>query len=101
MKTKCYCFWCKKHPLHSEKDKITSRESGEVVGFNNYPHINSQLGRDVNCLEPISNAFDELSIDPKDFDWNYTSYGDGSSYTEVDGGSFQISAICKNEEHEE
>ncbi len=98
MKTKCYCVYCKKHPLFIEK-----KDFKVVTGFQvgNYVSDMFTSGRDVNCLNPISDAFDDFDIDPENYEFPITAYGDGISQTGFEGRGYIIYANCDNEEYED
>jgi hypothetical protein len=58
-------------------------------------------GKEVDCLQPRSDAFYELDRRAEDFEWKATAYGDGNAITGVEGGGFVIYAYCGNEEDKE
>lgn len=100
MKTKCYCIFCKKHPLHKEQDKFKDWLVGWEPG--NFIKLEfKDQGKEVDCLEPVSEAFYELGREPEEFEYPVTAYGDGNADTGVEGPGFIIYACCTNEEHEE
>ena len=61
----------------------------------------SDLGKAVECLLPVSSAFDDFDLEPSDFEYETTAYDDGYAATGVDENSYRIYAACGNEEHEE
>jgi hypothetical protein len=99
METECYCIYCKKHPLY-EKRKELQVLTGWQVG---YIILDAERygGENVECLSPISDAFEELWIDPEDYEFPVTAYDDGMSSTGIDEDYFKVYAICENEEYEE
>jgi len=95
MKTKCYCLYCTRHPLHDKRDNfnvLTGYEPGQYISA----EFNIQ-GKEVDCLSPLSDAFIELDIKAEDFEWKVTAYGDGSAITGVEGVGFTLFAGCGNE----
>jgi len=100
MKTKCYCVYCPKHPLfkrQAEFDKITGWHSNMFSPLN----FDMTAGADVDCLDPKSDAFFELDIDPKSHEFETTAYGDGGSETGFSGMGYEVNAYCGNEEYQE
>jgi len=97
--TTCYCVGCKKHPLHAQRMKFKKWVTGFTLGKIVWNEFKEQ-GAKVNCLLPESNAFYELGVEPTDFKYEITAYGDGNSVTGVDGNGYEIYAVCGNEEHE-
>lgn len=100
MNTKCFCIFCKHHPLHENKKDFKDWLTGWEPGSLSYTKYKSQ-GKDVNCLQPVSDAFDNLGRNPSDFEYPITAYGDGLAETGVSEVSFTIFAICENEQHSE
>ena len=97
MKTTCYCIYCSKHPLNSVRKGLKCLTGWDVGDF-----IDSEYedqGKKVSCLKPMSNAFDELNIDPADWKFPVTAYRDGISITGFEGRGFEISANCENEDY--
>lgn len=96
MKTTCYCIYCSKHPIYDKEEKLVAATGirGQSVPNNFRDH-----GKKVECLTPLSNAFDELNLSPEELDWEQTAYADGGSYTEVDGRGYTIMAFCDNEDY--
>ena len=98
MDTICYCTYCKHHPLHDQRKElpvVTGWQAGKVI------MRHSDLGRPVTCLLPVSSAFDDLNLEPSDFEYDITAYDDGYAATGVDENSYRIYAACGNEKHEE
>ena len=100
MRTKCYCIFCPKHPKHNQRNQL----GNPVVGFHVGDFINPSYdhqGSDVDCLEPISDAFEHyFFLDAEDFNYPITAYGDGSSVT----GFYSVNGLtlyagCGNEEY--
>jgi hypothetical protein len=60
-----------------------------------------KTGVEVDCLDPVSDAFDVLDVDPSDYDFETTAYGDGVSITGIDQDSFRIWANCGNEKYKD
>ena len=100
MKTECYCIFCKHHPQHSKqnefKDWLTGWDVGNLID-SKYKNESAE----VNCLNPDSDAFDELNLEPTDIYFPITAYGDGCVITGFEGNGFTIYATCKNEKDEE
>jgi hypothetical protein len=76
-----------------------------IVRFDHYakPHIpeEQRQAAEVACLSPSIGAFDELGLDPLDFSFPITAYGDGCSMTGIRGSRYEIEAVCLNEDYEE
>jgi len=100
MNTKCYCVLCKRHPLYKNNKKWKNVYAGFDIG-KFIPKEFDKHGKDVECLHPVSSAFDELDLDPDDFKWEGTAYGDGCSLTFVNKAGYTIMANCGSEEQEE
>lgn len=98
MKTKCYCIFCKNHPLYNSNiiDWKTGWDVGDFIE-SKYESTSAE----VECLSPESNAFNELEIEPTDIRFPITAYGDGYAVTGFEGNGFTIYAFCEDEEHEE
>ena len=101
MKTTCFCIYCKKHPAHESRKNLECLTGYSLDSWTIHKDEYKESMAEVNCLQPESDFFDEFNIEPEDFEWDYTAYSDGMSYTGVDGGSYIIHATCGNEEHEE
>ena len=56
-------------------------------------------GVEVNCLKPVSRAFDEFDIDPDSENFPVTAYGDGESMTGFERDGITLYATCGNEEY--
>ena len=100
MRTICYCVYCPKHPLFEKRNNLrplTGWSVGDVIYNEKY----LKQGKEVDCLEPVSDAFSELDVDPKDHLFPITAYGDGVAFTGFDGRGYEITAQCENEEYEE
>ncbi len=100
MKTKCYCVGCPKHPLFENRHNYVFY-TGFDVGDTIWKNEDLVQGADVDCLEPVSDAFDDLDINPEEHDFPITAYGDGNSITGFDGRGYTIVANCENEEYSE
>lgn len=96
MKTTCYCIYCPHHPLFEKRHDIKF-PTGFFVG--EFIREGYEAGVEVDCLQPDSPAFSELNIDPDDYEFPKTAYGDGSSQTGFSGHGFEIQAYCDNEEY--
>jgi hypothetical protein len=105
MKTTCYCVYCPNHPLHkkqNEFDVLTGWSVGDMI----LKQEHREYGRLVDCLNPISDAFDSgyLDIIPEDHSFPTTAYNDGGSETgfELDDTGYQLKvfAYCGNEKYE-
>ncbi len=58
--------------------------------------------REVDCLEPVCEAITDGIIDPLDYDFPTTAYGDGISQTGFDRvGGLSLFAYCGNETYEQ
>jgi hypothetical protein len=95
MKTECHCLYCPKHPLHAERGKKQSPTGFDPTRF----VMSSGTGVVVNCLKPISKAFDEFDIDPKLEKFPVTAYGDGASMTGFERDGITLYATCGNEKY--
>ncbi len=95
MKTTCYCVYCKKHPLYGKADDF--EHPGSYFAGDFYDG-DKKFGKEVDCLEPVSSAFDDLPIEPEEFDYPITAYGDGVTSTGHEGRGFIIFAHCGAEE---
>ncbi len=100
MKTKCYCIFCKKHPLHDKQKEFKDWLTGWDVG-NFIDSKYNETCAEVNCLNPDSDAFDELDLTPSNLRFPITAYGDGFAVTGFEGNGFTIYASCKNEDYKE
>lgn len=101
MKTRCYCIFCPKHPKHSQRNnlgEILTGYSADKTIIGDYEHQASE----VDCLNPRSDAFVMHDLDPDDFKYPITAYGDGCSET---GFYYHFAltlyATCGNEEYQE
>lgn len=104
MKTTCYCIFCKKHPLHKDYMEGKLDEEGVRVPVGDsliYKPEEIAAGKEVDCLDPDSDAFYELKVEAEDFDWPETHYIDGYAGTETIGPGFEIYASCEAEDHED
>ena len=95
--THCYCIYCPNHPLFEQRHKLGSPVTGfDPTKFilNDYKHH----GAFVDCLEPKSSAFHSpWNLDPDDFDYPVTAYGDGVSETGLYTAGLTLHASCGNE----
>lgn len=97
MKTECHCLFCPKHPLHSQRKKLKA-----PTGYNPTKIVfGSKVGKEVDCLIPQSDAFDEFDIDYVSEDFPTTAYGDGTSMTGFERDGITLYATCRNEEYVE
>lgn len=100
MKTKCFCIGCKSHPLHAKRKEfrewVTGNDGGGI-----WKSGQVDQGVDVECLSPVSDAFDKLGIDSDDIDTPYIAYGDGISLGYYRGSMFELWYNCENETFEE
>lgn len=94
MRTECHCLYCPKHPLHAKRKKIAS-----PTGFDPTRFVmgSEKSGREVDCLRPVSRAFDAYGIDPLDEEFPVTAYGDGAAMTGFDRDGITLYAGCKDE----
>ena len=98
MKTKCYCVYCSKHPLHNKRKEFKKI----LTGFSPDHFIGSEFDEqaaDVDCLE-VESAADGY-VDLNDFDYEKTAYGDGCAVTGSDAPGLLLYASCGNEDYEE
>lgn len=100
MKTKCYCIYCKYHPLHAEREKFDTL-AGWHVGDWIWDKKYLEQGKNVDCLDPQSDAFDFLMDGPCDFDYPVTAYGDGLAVTGFDEDDLKVNGYCAKEKYEE
>ena len=102
MKTKCYCVFCPKHPLFKRQAEFSGKR---IAGWHSNMFMPlsfaEEAGADVTCLDPKSDAFYELNIEPEDHEFKTTAYGDGGSETGFSGMGYEIDAYCGNETYEE
>ena len=88
----------KNHPKFEQNALLGYPPTGFRAGSfisNRYEHHASQ----VDCLKPISDAFEDYFLDPEDFDYPITAYGDGSAETGFRSNSLVLYAGCGSEEH--
>jgi hypothetical protein len=100
MKTKCYCVYCPKHPLHYDivrQDVLTGWSVGDFI----WEEKHREQGREVVCLNPKSDFFEDYGIDADEFEFPITAYNDGISETGTEEAGFTIYAYCGNEEYED
>ena len=99
-KTTCYCIYCSKHPLYEKYKDDPNPFTGykPSMGFA-WMATHKHHAADVECLEPSSDAFDEMGIHHSELDFEITAYGDGGSITGFDAGSWVITAHCDNEDY--
>jgi len=74
MKTKCYCVYCPKHPFF-ERQKEFGQISGWHANMYSPIHFDMTAGADVECLDPKSDAFYELEVDPDYYEFKTCAYG--------------------------
>jgi len=100
MKTKCYCIFCKRHPLYGQKfeEWVAGWYPGKFI-YND--HEEKKTGVEVDCLEPEHYVFDEYDIDMEQFEFPITAYGDGCALTGFSEPGIEMTTTCLNEEHEE
>jgi hypothetical protein len=106
MKTTCYCIYCKHHPLFEQRNELSTL-TGWTVGKMIYKLEYVQQGKEVDCLEPVTDAYDYsvLDLNPiEEYEFETTAYNDGCSETgfEINGDGFDLKvyACCKNETYE-
>lgn len=100
MKTRCYCTYCPNHPKFEQRHSLGSPPTGFCAGryipSNFAPH-----GAEVDCLQPVSKAFGfPWELDPNDFDYPVTAYGDGSAESGMDTAWLTLYAGCGNEKYQ-
>lgn len=98
MKTTCYCIGCKKHPLHEKRNEFEWLSGWSVGDY--IPFKYKEQGKQVNCLIPDGESFEQLDLDPDDFDYPITAYDDGFAATGVDTYGYTLRLYCNQEEHE-
>ncbi len=96
MKTECHCIYCPLHPLHKKRARLEAPTGYDPTQW----VMNSKVGREVNCLEPVSAAFDAFDIDPELEEFETTAYGEGASMTGFERDGITLYARCKNEGYE-
>jgi hypothetical protein len=106
MKTTCYCVYCKHHPLFEERHNLKVL-TGWTVGSWILSSDYKLQGEDVDCLEPVTDAYDYsvLDLNPiEEYEFETTAYNDGCAETgfEINGDGFDLKvyANCKNETYE-
>ena len=95
MKTRCYCVKCKKHPLDSTKF------NKYMTGFHEGSIILSEYeiqGMEVDCFDPVLVASFDFGLNPYDFEFSKTAYGNGVSLTFTMHDGKAVYATCGNEE---
>lgn len=92
MKTTCHCVYCPHHPLNGQSHDYRNVPRGYSPG--DFPD-RSSVGREVNCLDPQSDAFDY--IDPEGEEFPVTAYGDGCAITGFSRPGLVVTATCGNE----
>lgn len=101
MKTRCYCLHCKNHPKHAIRASFDRCVTGFEAGNFIMPEYDEQSAI-VNCLEPSCGAIRDEIIDPEDYGFPITAYGDGSSETGFyNRNGLSIHATCANEQDEQ
>lgn len=100
MKTKCYCVFCKKHPLHDKANSFKEILTGWCPDYSVGDKFLEQ-GANVNCLNPKSEAFEKGWLAPEIFDYPITAYGDGFALTGFWKPMLDVQACCGNEDNEE
>ncbi len=95
MNTRCYCVWCKKNPLDPTKfyKYMTEFDEGSII----LPEYQIQ-GIEMDCFDPVLNTSSDLGLNPYDFKFSETAYGNAVSlaFTIHDGKA--VYATCGNEE---
>ena len=95
MKTECHCLYCPRHPLHKKRGDIVSPTGYDPTKWG----PGGKTGREVDCLKPVSDAFDAFDIDPEDEEFPTTAYGDGCAMTGFERDGITLYAHCGNEEY--
>lgn len=100
MKTSCYCIFCHNHPKFSQRYSLGVPVTGySPLKYNpNSDHDSHKA--EVDCLEPHSPSIENGTIDPDDYDFPVTAYGDGISQTGFYNNDLVLFACCVNEKHE-
>ncbi len=100
MNTKCYCTYCPNHPKFAQRHTLGSPVTGySPLKYNPDDNYDAHAA-EVNCLKPMSISIDNGTIDPDDYDFPITAYGDGCSMTGFNGSDLVLFAHCANEEYE-
>lgn len=99
MQTKCFCIFCPRHPKFKDRhlwnDPPTGFLPGDIIwGADEY-------AAKVECLLPVSSAFEEFNIDPNYQEFPITAYGDGCAMTGFSTDGITVFASCHNEDYEE
>ena len=102
LKTDCYCIYCPNHPLFNQRhdlgQPVTGFTASKMICQSKY----DAHKREVDCLEPVCEAITDGIIDPLDYDFPTTAYGDGISQTGFDQvGGLSLFAYCGNERYEQ
>lgn len=99
MRTKCYCTSCKNHPKFEQNALLGYPPTGflpdRYIDDRYEPHA-----AEVDCLKPVSDAFERYFLDPEDFEYPVTAYGDGSAETGFSSNCLVLYAGCGNEQYE-
>ncbi len=101
MKTNCYCTSCKNHPKHEQRAFLGFPPVGYAADKHPPEFEFEQHAAVVDCLKPVCFAIEDGAIDPDDFLFPITAYGDGASETGFYyQGCLTLLANCGNEDHE-
>jgi hypothetical protein len=95
MKTKCYCVWCKKHPLDPTNycNYMTEFDEGSII----LAEYQNQ-GIEVDCFDPVLKTSSDFGLNPYDFVFSETAYGKGVSLSFAIHDGKAVYATCGNEE---
>lgn len=100
MRSKCYCTSCPNHPKFSQRHSLGNPPTGYRADryFGDRFEVHEA---EVDCLQPVSQAFEDYLLDPTDFDYPITAYGDGEAVTGYTSFYLTIHAGCDNEQYQE
>lgn len=99
MKTKCYCTSCPNHPKFKQRHELGSPPTGFRANYS-IPYNFDPHAAEVDCLKPVSQAFEDYFLEPDEFDYPLTAYGDGEAVTGYYSWWLTLNAGCDNERYE-
>lgn len=102
MKTTCYCIYCPNHPQFEERHTLGSPVTGFTASKTIWQDKYNSHKAEVDCLLPQSDAFYVHNLDPEDFNYPTTAYGDGCSETGFyNYYGLTLYATCGNETYQD